>query len=140
MCLFTFTDWGYPSSFPKVGTPILPDGRTPNFLEEVPLTPPHPGQVPGQDEGLSWGTPIQVMSQVRIGIPPVQVRSQVRIGGTLGYLLPKQDWIRVPPLGLDGGNPPPPPPPLGLDGGTPWEAEQQSEHLLRGGWYASWFT
>ena len=49
----------------------------------------------------------------------------------------------LPPLGLDGvvillGLYGVPPPPMGLDGGTPLKkTEQQNEHLLHGGRYAS---
>ena len=59
--------------------------------------------------------------------------------------LPDQDWMGVPPHQDCIGVPPNrtgwgiPQPLSGVNEGTPQEIEQQSEHLLRGGWYASCF-
>ena len=85
------------------------------------------------------GTP----SQVTMGVPP----SKVRTGVTWGT--PSGDRMGVPPIGTGCGTPPSgedrgtphqdwmgvPHPPSGEDGDK--EIEQQSEHLLGGGRYAS---
>ena len=73
-------------------------------------------------------------SQVWMGGTPTSRSGQ---GGYLGYhpwpgldgVSPSQDWMGLPPPqpGLDGVTPPP----------LCWETEQHSEHLLRGGRYAS---
>ena len=72
---------------------------------------------PGLDGGrypilrYGWRYPLP-----RSGWAPILVRSEVRTGGCPGVPPPAQDWMGYSPT-------------------IPWE--QHSEHLLRGGWYAS---
>ena len=97
---------------------------------------PHPGQVPGQDRGLPWGTPphrtglgcphpgldgVPLCWDWMDGVhtpPPIQVRSGSRSGWGVA-------WDTPPCPELDGVSPP------------NRKTEQHSEHLLRGGRYAS---
>ena len=101
-------------------------GGTPSQLQNrgYPISDPGWGGTPPkiQDRGVphprSWGT------------TPIQVRSQVRMNGW-GTPSIRTGWQYPLCPGLDGV-----PPRTGW--GTHRETKQHSEHLLRGGWYASW--
>ena len=95
--------------------------------------------IPGQDGEYSHladgGGPSSGWQGVTLGYTPLSARwGTVRpIGTGWGYPSPHQHWMGVSPtkqhrMGVH--TPPPLPPPS-------QETEQQSEHLVRSGWYAS---